>query len=550
MIHSARRIADGATLECDVCIVGAGAAGITLALELIDSGLDVVLLEAGGVRRAGRAQELYRGEVVDPGRHLPPDRDRWRQLGGTTAIWGGRCLPYDPIDLEARPWVPHSGWPLEPAELDPYYRRAHHYLQCGAYAYTAAEALRDGPPQMIPGFADHELLASTIERWSPPTHFGKVYRRRLAEARNVRVLVGAVGVEIDASPDGRRATLLHVATLRGRRFRVAPRALVLSGGGLEVTRLLLASTKVHPTGIGNHSDWLGRGYMCHVSGSIARVQFPPEADVVFGYEIDADGVYCRRRLTISAEAQRRHRLLNVHVLLDRPLLHDPDHGSGMLSLAFIAKTLMQPWQNVQPGSGKYALYWRHFVNVISGSPEVLMALPRWSRQRFLQDRRMPSLMLKSRSNTYHLYYHTEQVPSRESRVTLGSERDALGMPRLRIDFRVTDQDVDAIVRAHELIGRELESQGCGKLQFDDSDPHALVRRHSAVLGHHIGTTRMSASPEDGVVDPDCRVHGTTNLFVASSSVFPTSSQANPTLTIVAMAIRLADHLKAKAASLG
>src|SRR5690606_9873999 len=122
MIHSARRIADGATLECDVCIVGAGAAGITLALELIDSGLDVVLLEAGGVRRAGRAQELYRGEVVDPGRHLPPDRDRWRQLGGTTAIWGGRCLPYDPIDLEARPWVPHSGWPLEPAELDPYYR--------------------------------------------------------------------------------------------------------------------------------------------------------------------------------------------------------------------------------------------------------------------------------------------------------------------------------------------------------------------------------------------------------------------------------------------
>ena len=544
MIQNAKRIPEGETIACDYCIVGAGAAGISLALELAKTDRSVVLLEAGGMNRAGRSLDLYRGTLADPERHLPLDKDRYRQLGGTTAIWGGRCIPFDPIDFEPRPYVPHSGWPFGASELEPFYRRAHEYCECGAYAYRAAEALPDAPREMIGGFHDGELVTDTIERWSPPTHFGKRYKAVMKSLTNLRVLVNAVCMELVTGADGRRVAHVAVSTFRRNTFRVSPRATILAGGGMEVTRLLLASRRTHALGIGNHSDWLGRCYMCHLSGAIARVQFPAGVPVISGYEQDADGVYCRRRLWIDGAAQRRHGLLNTHLMLDRPLISDPSHGSGILSLAFLAKNMVQGKRHLEPGRGKYALYWAHARNILSGSPEIMSFLPKFCRRRFVQGRRIPSLLMQSKSNSYYLYYHSEQSPHRDSRLSVSSERDAFGVPRLHLDYRMADGDVESVLHVHELIDRELRKGGCGQLVFNEEDVRAGIRRNQAVLGHHIGTTRMSVRPEDGVVDPDCRVHGVDNLYVASSSVFPTSSQANPTLTIVAMALRLADRLKA------
>jgi len=544
MLLDARSISDGETLTADVCIVGAGAAGITLAMELLATGLTIIVLEAGGKSKAGPSQGLYQGELNDPVRHLPLDQARYRQLGGTTSLWGGRCIPFDSLDFDRREWISHSGWPFTQKEIDGYYRRAHSYCECGEYDYRVSTALPGAPPSMLPGFDDGDVNTSGIERWSPPTQFGKVYRPILTRADNLRVLLHALAVELQASSDGKRIDSVDVATFSGRRFTVRARTTVLAGGGLETTRLLLASRRVHREGIGNHSDWLGRGYMSHIHGVIASVTLTAGQDVMFGYEADPQGVFCRRRIAFSEEAQRRHRLLNLYMLLDRPLVGDPGHGNAVLSAAFLLKRLLGGRQQEQLGKGKYSLYWRHIKNILAGSPQALSVLPKFGRKRLLQRRRIPSLLMRSRSNTYYLYFQSEQVPHRDNRVTLDDARDEFGTPRLRLHFEVTEQDRQSVQRAHELIDQELRRQNCGYLTYLGNDVSQLMRDVKAVLGHHIGTTRMSADPSQGVVDEQCRVHGVANLFVASSSVFPTSSHANPTLTIVAMALRLADHLKA------
>lgn len=543
MLLDAGSIPNGQTLPTDVCIVGAGAAGITLAMELMGTGLNIILLEAGGRSRAGTSQKLYEGHVNDPVRHLPLDQARYRQLGGTTSLWGGRCIPFDEIDFAEREWVSHSGWPITKTDLAPYYRRAHDYCECGAYDYRVPSALPGTPVEMLPAFKDGLVSTAKLERWSPPIQFGKKYKPALARAENVRVFLHAAAMELICAPTGNRIEQVEVAALYGGKFSIRAKQTVLAGGGLEVTRLLLSSNRVHPQGIGNHSDWLGRGYMSHIHGTIARIRLTAGREVIFGYETDPQGVFCRRHIAISEDVQRKYGLLNHYLVLDRPLLGDPAHEDGVLSAAYLLKRLFGGRQQEKLGTGKYALYWRHLKNILRGSPQALSILPKFGRGRLLQRRRVPSLLLGSRSNEYYLYFQSEQIPDRNSRVTLDDARDAFGMPRLRLDFRVSSQDHDSVLHVHRLIDDELRRQGCGSLVYLGDDPRDQVQEAKAVLGHHIGTTRMSGAGSQGVVNPDCRVHGLSNLFVASSSVFPTSSHANPTLTIVALAIRLADHLK-------
>jgi hypothetical protein len=543
MIDNAKTIPNGTELQCDFCLVGAGAAGVTLALELAREGRQVILLEAGGKKNAGKSLQLYEGELEDPDRHLPLDRDRYRQLGGTTALWGGRCLPFDPIDFQRRDYVPYSDWPVTAEEMQPFFKRSHPYLECGRFNYNSIESMPNAPREMISGFPDGNLVTTTIERWSPPTHFGKRYAKEMAALANLRVLLDAVCVGIELAPPGDHVRAVRVSTFSGNSFSIRAGQFTLCGGGLEVTRLLLASNDVQKGGIGNHSDWLGRCYQCHLSGVVAKATFRSDVEVIYGYEMDDDEIYTRRRLWLSPEAQEREQILNTNFLLDRPLIVNPEHGSGLLSLAFFTKNLSQGKRHLVPGKGKYALYWAHARNILKGSPEILSFLPQFFRKRFLHDRRIPSLILRSKSNSYHLYYHAEQIPNRESRITLSAEKDFFGMPRIHLDYRVTDFDVESVYRAHVLIARELERSGCGRLDFIVENPRRTIRDHQAVLGHHIGTTRMSRDSGHGVVDANCVVHGVDNLSIASSSTFPTSSQANPTLMIVAMAIRLASYLQ-------
>src|SRR2546425_836909 len=204
LITNAESVVSGETLSCDVCVVGAGAAGITAALELGNAGIQVILLEAGGVKWDRQCQDLYKGKVLDPSTHAPLDLYRHRRLGGTTTVWGGRCIPFDSIDFEKRDYVPFSGWPISLKDVEPHYARAQLYCECGPYQYNAHTAIPNANFDLIPGFRDGQVITSLLERFSRPTDFGKTFSVQLKKSDRIKVLLNANCLSIDISGTGNR----------------------------------------------------------------------------------------------------------------------------------------------------------------------------------------------------------------------------------------------------------------------------------------------------------------------------------------------------------
>jgi choline dehydrogenase-like flavoprotein len=534
-------------LETDLCVIGAGAAGISVAEALRHSGLEVILLEAGGLKHEPDTQALYAGSVVDPRLHSPPERYRERRFGGTTTIWGGRCMPFDEIDFEPRDYVAYSGWPLARADLLPFYPEANRLCEAGHFAYTVDAAFRRSLRPMLKGFASSHFTTDTLERFSCPTDFGRRYGHRLAAAANLRVILHANVTALRLDPTGTHTWSLEVRHLGGRRLTVRARLYVLATGGLEVARLLLASRDVQPSGVGNDRDLVGRFYMCHLAGTIGRIQiYGPRENAWHGYDLSDEGVYCRRRLALTAATQRALRLGNFIARLHHPRITDPAHRNAVLSLLYLAKSLV-PYEYAKrlygDDAGGAARWLQHLRNVVGGPHEAIAFAWHMLRDRRLAERKFPSIIIRSRANLYSLDFHSEQEPNPSSRVRLGSETDALGMPRLEIDWRYTAGDVKTVSRSLGLLAEDLRQSGSGRFDFDPSEVELEMTRYGAYGGHHIGTARMGTDPRTSVVDPNGRVHGIDNLFVTGAATFPTSSQANPTLTIVALALRLASHLR-------
>ena len=544
MLLDATELDPDVRLQADICIIGAGAAGITLALQFADTQTQVLLLEAGGWDEEPATQALYDGELAPATRHPPPIRYRRRQFGGSSAIWGGRCVPFDPIDFEPRPWVPHSGWPI------PYEQVARHYGDAAALCEAGDAHFHAGQdwPDILQGFTGQDFSAETLERFSCPTNFARRYAARLRAAANIRVVLHANVTQIRTGHDGAAATglaaaSLATASLAGRRFEVSAETYVLAAGGLETTRLLLASRDHHPAGIGTAHDQLGRFYMCHLAGTLGDLR--SHVAVHHGYILAEDGAYCRRRLTLRPDAQRRLRTGNFTARLHHPRIGDPSHRSGALSALYLAAPLITPEYatRLQDGGRGLVAHLAHAGNIARAPVQTARFMMHLLSQRTLADRKFPSIIVAPPSGCFSLDVHAEQLPNPDSRVTLGAGTDALGMPQLRIDWRHLPADIDTVRVSLRALAADLARTGAATLDYDPDAVEELMLRDGAYGGHHIGTARMSASPRDGVVDGDCLVHGMRNLFVAGSAVFPTSGQANPTLTIVALALRLAKHMK-------
>jgi len=521
-------------------------------LQLLDSGLRVLLLESGGLSADTATQALNEGEVADPTLHSPPDKYRQRRFGGSTTIWGGRCVPFDPIDLETRPWIQHASWPIDHDTLLEEYPAANALCEAGRFEYNASLATPGGMRPIIRGFEAAEFDQDGIERFSCPTDFGRRYRHRLARAANLRVLMQANVTRVQMAPDGSRVADLLVQTSCGNRFRVQADQYVLALGGIEVPRLLLASSDVHAAGIGNAEDLVGRHYMCHIAGTIGALRLDlPRQDVWHGYDLAEDGTYCRRRIALRPEYQRQHAIGNVVFRLHHPRIPDPRHRTGALSAIYLAKHLIsyeygKRLVSEQPVSA--ADWLRHVGNLATDPFGVAGFLGHWVRRRTLAQRKFPSVIIRPRANRFSLDFHAEQVPNPASRVRLSEERDLFGLPKVHVDWRYTGTDIRTVAVAVDRLQAAIARAGIGELSLEagETDIEAVVRRDGAYGGHHIGTARMGISPASGVVDANCRVFGVNNLFVAGSAVFATSSQATPTLTIVALAIRLARHLRQRA----
>jgi choline dehydrogenase-like flavoprotein len=504
-------------LEADLCVVGAGAAGISMARELIGSRLSVILLESGGLRLEAPVQALYEGTNTRGDFAL--DGTRFRMFGGTTSVWGGWCAPLDEIDFTRRDWVPYSGWPIEREVLLPYYGRAQSLCQLGRYRYEVAEW-----PELTKTPLEFDAAKLTHRMWqlSPPTRFGETYRDEVVRAPNLTLVLHATATEIETSDDASHVRQIRVSSLGGRRGLVRARQYVIACGGIETPRLLLLSNRVEAAGLGNGHDLVGRFFMEH-----------PHADaggVLISGEIGRFGDYGMRTVDREAvvlavgpspAAQRRLRILNSSLAVSGTLCLRPTQSLD--SLNKIARAFE---------SGRWpASAALHFRTLLEDPDDVL-------REGYRQLRDEPP-------RGYTFLARTEVAPNPANRVLLSDTRDALGQPRVKLQWRLGDLERHTVESTMRMLAAELGRLDIGRVRLNELllRPDAAWSENLGWVGHHMGTTRMSESPRHGVVDANCRVHGVANLYLAGAAVFPTGGFANPTLTIVALSLRLADHLK-------
>ncbi len=474
-----------------------------------------------------------------------------RQVGGTTALWGGRCVPFDPIDFEDRPLTAQAPWPIGYADVEPYLQRACAWAACGRAAFNAGDIPELAHGEMVAGLPDGDVRTTDLERWALPTRFGSEYRAALRDAPSLTLWTGLTCTEIVTTPAGDAVDRLVVKTLDGRGGSVVATDYVVATGGLEATRLLLASDRHHPAGLGNAGGHLGRWYMSHVEGRVARVRFGTD-QVIYGYERDDDGVYVRRRFTFDPRLQRAAGMPNAAVWLVNPPISDPRHGSGILSGVYL--TLISPvgrfllaeairLKHTQTDGRPQIL--AHLRNIVRDLfPSLRFALTFSYARFFRRGRKAPGFFVRSADNRYLLHYHGEHLPHWESRVELADDRDALGMRRIRTHIHFSDADYESVRTAIAAIDEHLRRHGAGSVEWLTDDVEGAVREFLAGHAgyHQAGTTRMSRTPDGGVVDADLQVHGVRALYVASTSVLPTSSQANPTLVGIALGVRLAERL--------
>lgn len=516
------------TLACDVCIVGAGVAGITLARALAGSGLELCLIESGGLDFEADTQTLAAGDNAGLPYYDLVD-SRLRFFGGTTNIWGGRCVPLAPLDFSARAWVPGSGWPIDYAELEPWYTRAAQDFALDA-AGTAA-AWHDSAASEL-GLERHAFASSRWRFDDLAERFNARHCRDLFARRDLRILLHANLQHIQAAPSAVAVSALELLALNGRRARVTARAYVLACGGIENARLLLAARDVEPHGLGNRHDQVGRCFMEHPHARAGIIE-------------------ARAGYRLWARFQRRYRpaaVPSAAVLLPSPELQ---RELGVLNTALTFKLQRDPRHGVPLRKRLYG-HFKHELAPSRGGRRLWhayrglrKAIQRHLRQPFERARHALGLV------RVHVMVRAEQAPNPASRVRLGDTVDALGLPRAVLDWRLSTLDKLSVAQLAARLATALAASGHGRLELSDwlREPGAAwpvdptVGNHAIAGYHHMGTTRMSSDPARGVVDANCRVHGYANLYVAGSSVFTTAGWANPTLTIVALAHRLGAHLR-------
>lgn len=518
MLADSRQLPDGQVLDADVCIVGGGPAGITLALELAGGPLKVILLESGGMTPDDATQDLYAGPNLGF-QYDPLDEARLRFLGGSSNHWAGNCMPLTPVDFETRDWMPHSGWPIGYDDLHDYYMRAQPYLELPTerpYDFDFwAEKLGGTVLPVAP-----ELLTNVGVNKSPPTAFGFTYEDRLAAAPNVTVYLHANVLELETDDTASTVTGVRCACIDGPRFGVRAKRFVLAAGGIEIPRLLLLSDRVQKAGLGNGNDLVGRFFADHAA-------IRPVMRILLSRDVAELGLYTEPSFfdagaligtLASSDALLRREEIGGFVFHLFPDAASPGEHSLVRLLRSFRRGDAPPYLSTEIG------------NVLTDLDGATNALAKWSGSEagvFDRDWLGPWLTF-------------ECVPNPDSRVLLVDETDRFGQRRIGLDWQLTETEMRTVKRATEILAQEVGRLGLGRswttaLREDYTWPGYVARGK-----HHCGTTRMSDDPKTGVVDADCRVHGVSNLFVASSSVFPTHGYANPTLTIVAMSIRMAD----------
>ena len=523
-----KEISQDALIEADLCIIGAGIAGIAIARRFLATGKTVVLLESGGVDHEPEPQRLAEGDNVGFD-YYPLVDSRLRMFGGTTAIWGGRVALLDEIDFQRRDWVPHSGWPMSREQIDPWYERARAGLDLPLL--PLAERLFR---KMIPNAPDFAPEVIRVAYWQFDRMVGRMgvgNCRDLWESDNVHVLTHATVTRIQADPCGRSIASVRIAETGGRRATVKARHYVLAAGGIENARLLLASNDVQPHGLGNGNDLVGRYFMEHPHARGGRIRL-------------------KRPWQQLTQLMLKRSFLGERVA---PCFRPGERlqlGRRILNTSFALGCRQHPSQRMQLPTRLYQAA-KHRMAPTKGNRMLWQGLKRstqWLQKH--SDPLRPWLLDRLDRRGIYAVVRAEQAPNPDSRVVLSTDRDALGVPKACLDWQLCDLDKRSVRVMMEAFDSELRRLDIGHVELpdwlrDEGRPwqiDSLISGHPIGGYHHIGTTRMASEASEGVVDSNGKVFGLANLHVAGSSVFPTSGWANPTLTLLALSLRLGERL--------
>jgi choline dehydrogenase-like flavoprotein len=541
-----RDVTTNSLIETDLCIIGSGPAGLSIAKEFIGTNIQVLIVESGGLEEEPETQALYDIENVGAPRQMQQDLVRNRIVGGTSHTWTGRCTQFDAIDFQQRDWVPYSGWAIEQDSLDSYLDRARANLGLGSNCYDESlwERFKVSPPRNP---VNPSLLKSQFWQFSKASHVNREPMRfkqyllpngELSNASNISVLLHANVTHLNTNQQGTKLESVEVTTLNKRETEkkqafIKAKTVVLCCGAIENARLLLASNRIVPNGVGNQNDQVGRFLMDH-PGTVVGV-FDPKRS----YKVeDRFGLYSLKNeegrsvylhgLALSPELQVKEQLLNSAVfLMSAPTESDPWEAIKRL------KNLLKQGKSTKP-------VYQDLLAVLTQPGAVLQGL-----YRQLVKRRTPII----KSAFLFLYCLIEQLPDPESRITLSEQKDALGMPLSKLNWKISQKELQTAKRIGECVTQEFQRLGLPQPKlsewlYAEENGQSDWQANFTDRAHPTGTTRMTVDPKEGVVDVNCQVHGVSGLFVAGSSVFPTTGHANPTLMIVALSIRLADWLKA------
>ncbi len=543
MLIDLEKVQDETRFTADICIIGAGPAGITIAKELANSRLSVVLAESGSRKDDHNAVSLYEGLSI--GHPVDLTTGRYRIFGGASTRWGGRCALLDPLDFEDRPWIPLSGWPVSYDQLSPFYRRALEicnfkekwlspsavYQSLGiqfpefTYGKLAPFVWRMAAPELAPTFIRGITLG-----YRAAFNFGRAYADVLEGAENIRVLHHANLVEFHADKNATGISSARFSSLSRRTVEVLAKRFVVACSGIENARILL-NLPQPLLEAANKYDQIGRCFAQHPRGVIGTVEASQKQALALQRTFN---IFVRPRripiqyevgLALTEKAQRKDALLNASVALN----YEADDESIWMA----GKRLRDVIKRRRPLQMNFLA---DLATVVFGASSVGGNIAR----RWVLGRE-----IIHKNPVIRAVIDLEQAPRPNSRISLLDERDSLGMRKAVVNWMVGDLERKTAAAFGEFLDEELRHNGMGELrksQWLNSD-EPVGGQHLYGNLHFIGATRMSKSARDGTVDANCRVFGIENLYMAGASVFPIGGHANPTVTIVALAVRLADHLR-------
>jgi len=511
-------------VTADVAIVGSGAAGQAAARRLLSQGHSIALIESGGLDHGEASADLNRGDIIGQEYHSL-EHSRLRFFGGTTAVWGGRVAEYDAIDFERRDWVPHSGWPFGADDIRSYLGEARSLL-----GVQDVDIGRLPSPPLLQRLSSEEL---SVRWWSFDPMFDRFTINRAADleqSSRCTLMINATVREVMLTDDKGSIERLDVRTPSGRKIDVRARHYLLAAGGIENPRILLASNSVAQHGIGNAYDLVGRYFMEHPHARGGRILGKAEWRWLSAFaKRRVNGIEVSPSITPAESLQRREGLLNTALTIG---VRQPAGGSHPLA----KRAYLHLKHRTAPTRTGRSM-WKMTKQLVRGYTGLTGPLHPW-------------LVKRLNRLDLALVVRAEQAPNPDSRVILTGEKDALGMPRVALDWKLSAIDVDSVTGLVAALDRESRRLGLGTVEpaaWLDGPEKAwvsdeLVSAHPIGGFHHMGTTRMSSDPRRGVTDGWGRVHGLPNLHIAGSSLFPTGGWANPTLTILALALRTADRI--------